>query len=107
MTTTTSQIISSKKELIYLAFEIHNLDEDYDAPYMEDDYAIVNCYKQVKDLVNNWSCPHFEHAHFTDDDDPCHIEYIHDTSGGTIYNYFGETEKIDNCPCVDCNKDLK
>ena len=89
MTTTTLQI--------QLAFEIHNPDADYDASYMEDDYVTVTCYTQVKDIVNNWSCSH------THDDDECHIEYIHDTSGDTIYNYLGETEEIDNCPCVDCN----
>ena len=95
MTTTTSQI--------HLALEIHNPDTDnhdaggYDASYMEDDYVTVTCYTQVKDIVNNWSCSH------THDDDECHIEYIHDTSGDTIYNYLGETEEIDNCPCVDCN----
>ena len=89
MTTTTLQI--------QLAFEIHNPDADYDASYMEDDYVTVTCYTQVKDIVNNWSCSH------THDDDECHIDYIHDTSGGTIYNYLGETEEIDNCPCVDCN----
>ena len=36
----------------------------------------------------------------------CWAEFVHDLSGGTIYE-FGNESGVEDCPCVDCNNNTE
>ena len=92
----------------------------------------ADCYKKAVEIAENWVCKHYDidsYGHkiwhsipweqWNDDESTvchceamdweagnCWAEFVHDLSGGTIYE-FGNESGVEDCPCVDCNNNTE